>query len=374
MKKRREFLILFLTIPLMLVVEFLRRLLIGSTDEIHYESSQENSMAPITNLYSRVVYYAGRTNQPIVCLIHGYGGVGAADFALIDLKRIAINGVFVVAPGMRGWDGADGAKDASGRETYDLYDCIEYVKAHYPGVVNQNNIAVVGYSGGGADALGFACKFPDYASVVVDHFGISDYGVDGTNGWWQKGDAARKAVLEAEIGDTPAAVPNNYRSRYAPDGIINFTGGHLFIIHDPTDTIVEQHQSIDITNAMDGSSLTNYTANYSTDWDHGYPTDAGTLKNSEYLWIPSVLAGTYPAWTIPASGTIKVLGYIKTKRFTIWLDSGQTSSATVVYDTAAHTYTVTPITTANISVSITEGALTASGTANAGESTLFTAV
>jgi len=328
----------------------------------------------ITNLYARRIYYSGTGNLPIVCLLHGYGGDGVNDFAIEDLRRIAGYGFFVVVPGMRGWNSASGSKDASARECWDIYDCIEWVKTNYASIVNPNNIAIVGYSGGGADALAFACRFPDYASVIVDNFGISDYGVDPAVGWYQTGDAGARTICTGEIGGTPEVVPNSYRARYAPEGIINFKGGFLYIFHHPSDTIVIPAQSQLITAALDAAGMTNYAASYSTQWTHGYPIAAGTLKNSEATWKVPILAGTYPAWTIPASDTVVVLGYIVSKRFTIWLRAngstvyGLDASATVVYNTATDTYTVTPITTGGIDVTIAQGAKSGSA-ANITEAT-----
>jgi hypothetical protein len=115
---------------------------------------------------------------------------------------------------------------------------------------------------------------------------------------------------------------------------------------------------------MDAAGLTNYTKSVTTigsspRWLHGYPEDNADLIEAEATWIAKVKAQA--AWTIAASGTVTVIGYIVTKRFTIWLRSngsttyGLDAVATVVYNTATDTYTVTPLTGA-IDVTITQGA------------------
>ena len=175
------------------------------------------------------------------------------------------------------------------------------------------------------------------------------------------------------IGDTPTNVPDKYYARDARSGIINYTGGQVILIHDTEDSAVPIGQSQLLQDAMAAASMTNCTEYYSVAedavrWLHGYP-GVQTPIAAELLWKDVVLAGE--AWTVPTSGTITVIGYIKTKRFTIWLNTGLDAAATVVYDTVAGTYTVTPLTSnAVVAVTITQGALTASGNTNG--ATLFT--
>lgn len=315
-------------------------------------------MTAITNLYSTYSYPVGKSNLPIVVAMHGYGGASFDPAAV--LNRMARYNAFVISPGMRGRNGASGSQDSSGREIYDIYDAIEYVKITYPTIINPNNICITGYSGGGGNALAFACKFPDYANVIVSHFGMSDYGYlpchyDGNVTW---------------MGGTYAEVPNNYRARCAKEAIGNFSGGHLYFFHDTEDATLPVCNSIQAAATMAAAGLTNYSESY-TDasddprWIHGNPAvgDSGEpCIQSEPIWLQAVVDGMYPAWTIPTSGTLTVIGYIKTKRFTIWLNSGIDAEATVSYDTTTHQYTVTPLTTADVAVTITEGSLTASGT------------
>jgi predicted peptidase len=325
-------------------------------------------MAPITDLYAKYRYPNTGINLPIVVMLHGFAQ-DAASVPAIDMERIANYGLFVVAPGMRGRDSADGSPDGSGREIYDIIDCVEYIKANYASVVDPNKIALVGYSGGGANALAAACKFPDYFTVIVDHFGMSDYGYDGTDGWWYT-NAERQATLTTWIGDR-ASVVNPYHARLATIAVSNFTGGKLFMYHNTADSAVPVVNTNNIADAMDAAGLTNYSRNVSLpgdaiQWLHGYPNDnPGTLSTAEPTWSAEILS--HAAWTIAASGTVTVIGYITTKQFTIWLNANGTAIkgidavAIVAYNTATDTYTVTPLTGA-IDVAITQGAKTGSAT------------
>lgn len=326
-------------------------------------------MATITNLYAKYRYPINGTNLPIVVMMHGFVQT-AATVPTTDIERIANYGFFAVAPGMRGRDSATGTADGSGREIYDIVDCVEYIKSNFSSVVDPNKIALVGYSGGGANGLAAACKFPDYWTVIVEHFGMSDYGYSATEGWWYT-HTVRQADLTTMIGDRTAVI-NPYHARLATLAITNFTGGKLYMYHDSADSSVPISATNNIVSALDGASMTNYSSNISTPssnprWIHGYPNDnPNTLSQAEPTWSADILSRS--AWTIATSGTVKVIGYIVTKRFTIWLNANGTATkgidavATVVYNTTTDTYTVTPLSTGNIDVSITQGAKTGSAT------------
>lgn len=321
----------------------------------------------ITNLYVKYAYPENETDLPIVVLMHGFSN-NAATFENQCINRIARLGLFVVVVGMRGRDSASGSQDGSGREIYDIVDAVEYVRTNFAALVSATKVAIVGYSGGGGNALAAACKFPDYWNVVVTHFGMSDYGYDGTDGWWYT-NPANQATLTTWIGNR-ASVTNPYRARHAVEAIANFSGGELYLFHDDQDTSVPVVNTNRIGTAMDNASLTNYTKNLTTTtddprWLHEVPNDASPTRFTEAIWSSTVLS--LAAWTIPASGTITVTGYIVTKRFTIWLNANGTATlgidaaATVVYNTATDTYTVTPLTGA-LDVTITQGAKTGSAT------------
>lgn len=128
----------------------------------------------LNNLLVRTAYAKDATDLPIVLILHGWDGQTAAYGEMMD--RLAQGGLFVGAVGMRGRDGADGARDASGREIYDIYDALQTIRSQYAARVSPTLAAICGWSGGGGNALAAACKFPDTWNVVIDYFGMSDYG------------------------------------------------------------------------------------------------------------------------------------------------------------------------------------------------------
>lgn len=317
---------------------------------------------PITNLAIRYSYAENVSDLPIVLLVHGWSG-NADDFGNATLQRIAARKLFVASVGMRGRNGASGQADASGREIHDIYDALTWIRATFP-QVSREYASVVGYSGGGGNALAAACKFPDAWCQVVSHFGMSDYGYNNPDGWYYNG-GNYAAEIANVMGGTPAQIPNNYRARNAVEAITNYSGGHLYLFHDSGDGSVPVVHSQRIASAMSSAGMSNYAANLSGPadsirWLHGYPTSS-PLWRSEDTWARDAAGKVHPAWTIPTSGTVRVIGYIVTKRFSIWLGNGQSHVASVVYNTSSRQYTVTPL-TGTVVVTITQGGQSATQT------------
>jgi dienelactone hydrolase len=330
----------------------------------------------LANLFLRYKYYSypSLTDQPVIVCIDGWDGIAkSAAFLERIAWRYASKGYFVMGVGMRGRNGADGSRDASGLEIYDIYDALQYVRAKFPHV-SRDRSAIVGWSGGGGNALAAACKFPDTWNVVVDCYGMADYGRDATNGWYQN-TGGYAVSIAASIGGTPAAVPDRYYARDATLAISNYSGGKLILFHDNPDGYVPYVNTQRVIAAMDAAGLTNYVANLTTPadtphWSHGMDGYINIESLAEDIWMPYVT--TIDPWTIPTSGIRTVIDYIVTKRFSVSLNNKVgNAAATVVYDTVAGTYIITPLTSNPIvAVSIVQGELSASGNTN-GE-TLFT--
>jgi dienelactone hydrolase len=293
-------------------------------------------------------YYTETVNQPILVVMHGFSGT-VSSFSVDTRTRFGRYGVFAVFVEMRGRGTSGGDEDASGREIQDIVDAVEYVKANYAAYVDPTQIHIVGYSGGGGNALAAAAKFPDYWNSVTSFFGMSDYGHDATDGWYQNGaSGAHQTLMQTWIGGTPAAVPDAYHARAHVLAITNYSGGHLWLFHDEGDTSVPVVNAQNVADAMSGAALTNYTLDITTAadgtrWVHGYPNtgEQEELIEAEPTFITPITGGTYPAWTVPASGTLKVAGYLDTKRFRLDLGTLDDEFGTVVYNMTTRVFTVT---------------------------------
>lgn len=302
----------------------------------------------IDNLYAHYAYDASKKNLPIVVLMHGYtqDSTSMTDWIMKDMANY---GFFAVAVGMRGRDQAEGTMDVNGRELYDIIDAVEYVKKNFSSYVDPANINVSGYSGGGGNAFGLAAKFPDTFNVLVSHFGLADYGYDKNNSWWATS-KTRQASIKQYLGDTPQSNKAKYYSRAHQYGIgQNLQGGFLYMFHDAEDNNVQPVQSKMVKEQMDLHKHSNYSFNLSKKgdairWLHASPDQDQQVRLSRDIWGQAVLTKKYPQWTIAEKGKVLVQGYIKTKRFSIWLDDGTEEVADITYDASSGTYIVKPLT------------------------------
>lgn len=323
-----------------------------------YDSTLDTT---IKGMYAHYGYDNRLTGLPIVVLMHGYEQ-DASTMTPWIMQDMALYGFFAVAVAMRGRNPMNNTLwDISARELHDIVDAVEYVKTNFAAFVDPANVNVAGYSGGGGNVFGLAAKFPDYFRVYASHFGISDYGYDAVNSWYVT-NPTRQASLEQYIGfNRTGSGLDAYLARAHQFGAAqNLQGGYLYAFHDSQDTNVPSIQSQMVKTQFDALSRTNMTLNISTGtsnprWLHASPDADQQVRFSRDIWGPPIKAKTYQAWTIPAAGTIRVCGYIKTKLFKIFLGGGKTEAATVVYDTVAGTYTVTPL-TGTMDVVINQGA------------------
>lgn len=342
-------------------------------------------------LRARVLFPSTGRNLPIVVIMHGFSDQ-VSNFISSTRERFAGYGVFALFVEMRGRGGSGGSQDAGGREIQDIIDAVQYVKANYATYVNPNQVYIVGYSGGGGNVFSALSKFPDTFNGGIAFFGISDYGYDETDGWYQNGaDGGQQALLSSWIGGNPSQVSDAYYSRVSIPAVTNFTGGHLWMFHDEADSSVPVVNSQNVADALDLAGLTNYTLDISTAidstrWLHGYPNlgEQESLIEAEDLFIPPILAGTYPAWTVPESGTLQVAGYLDTKRFRLELGNLTDEYGEIVYnmttrvfkitsDTGAATYSLTlKGQTPNTSISATINEVEDSQTSDADGNVTFT--
>ena len=315
-----------------------------------------------TTLFAAYAYPAGRAGLPIVTHMHGFAGTVSGMVAR-NWARQAAQGAFVVVPSMRGVDGggASTAQDASGREIYDINDAINYVRSNFSTVVDTNMVVAMGYSGGGGNALNYASRFPDSAAVVVDHFGITDYGYNTTWGWYQAGaSGGQQSALVTMIGNTPTLAPDNYRARSAVEALPRNYGGHVYIFHDDQDASVPIAQSSALVTNLVAYSRS-YTTNFTTTTNavrltHSNPNDSAGVSQTEAVWLANVVAGAHRPWLMPTAGTNRVNMWLTSRAgWGITLSgTNQTKVADLAYNTATRTYTVTPL-TAPLDFTITQG-------------------
>ncbi len=348
-----------------------------------YASANDGPTLPA--LKATLVYPTGKTNLPVLICLHGYhDNVAGLDGPVVsNLDRWARLGYFIIAPEMRGNNGSGGTWDDGGREIQDIYDAYQYVVTNYSASIVANRVSVLGFSGGGGYGYLLACRYPDLFQSVTSFFGISDWGTDPTYGWYQE-QSDRRAGLETAIGGTPGAKPDEYASRYSKSVVAINHQGLLSMFHDADDSIVLVDQSqrvlaeyVSLGRGDHFYSETNSGSTYR--WTHGYPNDSlNNLNHAEPFWKNG--PKTRPIKTIATSGTLKVLGMLKTKLFTVYmndgsyLNSGRSRFGTLVYDTVGNSYQVTNNSAnyAVVSIYVNSTGFVATGVLSAGETFTFT--
>ncbi|MBM4047563.1 MAG: alpha/beta hydrolase [Planctomycetes bacterium] len=274
------------------------------------------------------------------------GGVpGSRKPAEEEIERLARRGLFVVAPSLRGRDGSQGECDCTGREVYDVLDAVEHVKAKFGEFVNTNAVSVLGYSAGGVVALLAGVRFPDYFRTLVSYFAPQDR---GAMPYWEllrrkpKGEGEDRAMRIAKmvakhVGGAPDKAPDAYAARRVVTALGNNPFSRFFLFHDKEDPLVPCAQSEALAKAAAELGTRNVTLHVSWPedgrrWQHGHPNNIPDLRAAEDKFIGFITNpnATQPP-SLPATGKLIVLGYLRTKQFEVWLGDGRVAVAEMEY-------------------------------------------
>ena len=295
-------------------------------DTFLYSSTIDN----ITDLYGHCMYDTGVHNAPLVFLGHHWGG-DAHDFTYNQMKAWVDSGNFVAVVGMRGRNSASGTRDDSGRELHDIYDAIQDIRDSFPTRVS-NKVALVGFSGGGGNAMGLGSKFPDAWVELTSLSGMSKYGIYGSevdSGWYETNG------VQIYCG-TPATCPDNYEARDSRLAMpYNFKGGFFTMHHATSDALV----AVSLARYMDTAYTDSGNERYFYDENEKY----GHASIADQLPVIDSIIDITPTWTIPRYGSIKILGYLVTNDFEIWLNDGTDAIADLTYNLNKDVFEVDPL-------------------------------
>jgi len=300
------------------------------TAEIKMETLTYASSADKTApLYADIALRPDGKPKPLLVVMHGYNG-SRADVNL-DLKELVEKGVVALAPDMRGSGESAGKWDSGGLDTHDILDAVLAAVAAHPREINARNLNIVGYSGGGGNAIACAVRFPDLFQTCVSFFGISDYGA-----WHQsKGRPDCSQRMERALGGPPEKVPEMYVARNANTAAGNALARlHFFWDEEETQCPPDTIEKFAVNYQKAGLTRATVHVSKRTDkdrWLHGYRTDHRRLSQADALFLPDVLAGTAsPA--LPRKGRLVVNGYLVTRRFAVRIEDGQRGRVVVEYD------------------------------------------
>ncbi len=288
-------------------------------------SSRVDGTSP---LYVDVAYDDAKSNLPIIVVMHGYGG-DRSDVAE-TLERLAEKGLFAAAPDMRGHGDSAGKRDSGGVEIMDIYDAIACVRNSFGNRIDPENVNVVGYSGGGGNVFSCVTKFPDLFRSANAFFGISDYA------YWYEHVPQYAPQLAEDIGGSPEEVPDHYMARNSLSGVVNNPYTAIQLFYDEEEQACPPYFDTEYKRIADTLGYDNVTVHESrTDderrWLHGYPKEGSDVAGAEDFFVPKILEGTHPKPVLREKGRLGVVGYLKTKLFTIWLGDGQNAVTECYY-------------------------------------------
>lgn len=315
--------------------------------EIAYRSSVEK----LHPLYAEISYDPLRKNAPLIVLMHG-GVPGTRMASILSAYAYARKGFFAVVPSLRGRDGSAGKPDSFGKEIYDIHDAVEYAKQHYSKHVDPTNVNITGGSAGGMDSFAVAVHFPDYFRYSIPYFGTPDVGdwlreeglfgktygewlADVKRQGWPEGSISLFNNIIQGLGGMPDEVPDSLMARNNVLGAINNSYTQIHAFWDEQDGVApsitnrirayyEKTRELDYTNVHLHYSQRGDPVRY-LHWLT--PDDASAQR----FFIPAILTGTHPEPVLADAGRMVVLGFLKTKRFLVWLGAGDNAVARLDY-------------------------------------------
>jgi pimeloyl-ACP methyl ester carboxylesterase len=319
-------------------------------ETLHYASTIDPAL---TDLRARValpavapgaaVDAAAAPRLPILVLMHGFR-LDASSFTDATYRRLASagRGVIVVGVEMRGRAESSGRPDGGGREIHDLVDAVTAAEVRYASRVASGDVHLLGYSGGGANVLSAAGRFPDRFASVTAFFPIADYGYDRALGWFWQASAAQRHDLEDWIGKAPGSPA--YASRAPLFAVTNFHGS-IRLFHDREDTNVLAQHSMAMAEAARRAGLpVELSVSAATDavrWKHGAPNGDAPVVQAEPRFLPDIVTPGSAAIVLPRRGRLAVAGYLVTRPFAVWLGDGSGARGWVDYDLDARRFDIT---------------------------------
>lgn len=330
---------------------------------ITYQSTVSSDANGALDLKAELNYDNSRANAPIAVVMHGFSpGTGILASIRANAQRLRDAGFFAVSVAMRARDGSDGARDSGGLEIYDIHDAVEKVKATYGNYVDASNVHITGYSGGGGNAMSALTKFPDYFRLGSSYFGMSDYGYNSTDGWYNNGAASsHQGVLRTDIGNPNVgddSVTDRYHARASNLASKNnpYSEIHLFVNGDEV-TCPKINSTSYRDNAVaaalfpgefnnitvhigQAGTYEDFNGNGQNDadeqqyWPHCFPT-ANQQHAAETWYLARLLAGQIAQPVLNSSDELFVAGFVKTRPFELWLGDGQNAAGELDYSLSA---------------------------------------
>lgn len=321
---------MFRSLPLLLIAGFAFAAE-PVAETIEYASTADGTKP----LKADVRFVADGKPKPLVAVMHGYSGNRTTVKA--DVEAFAARGAFAIAPDMRGVGGSAGKPDSGGLDVHDILDAVLAAVAKYPKEIDARNLNVVGYSGGGGNAISCSVRFPDLFRTNVSFFGISDYA-----GWHKsKGRPDCNARMEKLLGGTPDELPELFLARNAIPAAGNPRGKLHFFWDEqekqcPPDMVAAF--VADYEKATGQKAVVHVSkATDELRWHHGSRTKYDALAKADDLFWADIAAVDPKSPRLPKKGTLVVPGYLVTRSFQVWVEDGTKGRVVVEYDLTGET-------------------------------------
>lgn len=266
-----------------------------------------------------VCFKPSRRKLPLIVVMHGYSG--SRDAVRPDIVRLAKKGLFAIAPDMRGRGGSAGRWDSGGLDVMDIHDAVQFCLKKFADRIDASDLNVIGYSGGGGNAISCFVRFPDLFRVAASFFGIPDY----AEFYRLKGRVDCNRVMVETLGGTPRQLPAACAARNATQAAGNNGQTRLHLFWDAAETACPGSMDEDFLRASRAAGHRNVIAHRSRKsdrvrWHHGYTTNFPELIEAEKILVPEILRRCVPEPKLPASGTLVVPGYVVTRHFELWVE------------------------------------------------------
>ncbi len=185
---------------------------------------------------------------------------------------------------------SEGKRDSGLKEINDIHDAVLTIVKKYEKIVNEENVNIVGYSGGGGNVLSAVTRFSKFFRNGVSFFGISDYGY-----WYDHCQDRRiQQQLEKDIGSSPYLLPKEYELRNSLLHVNKDMDTNIFLFFDEEETLCPKEMNIMFKDVVDNFGLKNVRLfeskkGDSIRWKHGNPLSNKNLIEAEKIFLPYFL-------------------------------------------------------------------------------------
>jgi len=349
----------------------------------------------ITNLGYKRCYDNGHSATGKLVEVLGFGGFGQSgrsQFPDSMAQRIAsmvdpVSGRAPVFLKMQTRGRGNGGTIDYTRDTQDAVDIMDHAAAamgakvfgystNSDGTFKTGVVPAIalGYSTGGLDAFSFACRFPDRCIAVGVFFPNYDIGYDQEDSYYAKQASLRPTVSgQVQPGgdvrlDTGAAGLDQYLARNVIDAIAQVAalGIHVFVFGDYDETeglpsISRLKKALEaFPEAKDFVHIHITQTGDSNRILHADGANGASEQYAERYMFPYVLEKA-AEWTVPRESPpkgLRLLGWMKTKLFEIWMGpntnpkstagaGGKDHAADFYYNYSTRAYTIKPVTSTN---------------------------